>query len=70
MKRILYYTWMLTAAVYDEMDNEEKAEEAYRTLHKLAPKAGIPMEYLKRIDPGAAEKLEKEKAERKKEKGE
>ncbi len=63
--------WMLTAAVYDEMDNEEKAEEAYRMLHKLAPKAGIPMEYLKRIDPGAAEKLEKEKAERKeKEKGE
>lgn len=59
--------WLLTAEVYDDMNRREEAVEAYRRLHELSPDAAIPKEYLKEIDPGSAEKMEKEEAKRQRE---
>ena len=60
--------WLLTAQLYDEMDEETQATKAYATLHQLAPKIPIPMEYLEKIDPVAAETLKKAEEKQREEK--
>ena len=62
--------WLLTAELRDEMEDAKGATEAYRMLHELSPKAEIPMEYLRAIDPEAAETARKAEEARQKKKKE
>ena len=51
--------YQLRGGIYDELGDETKAEENFRTCYELAKKnpRSIPLKYLKRIDAKAAEKL-------------
>ena len=55
--------WLVAAVLRDENGQKEQALAAYREYHRLAPKAEIPLEYLKEIDPKMAERIEKQKEE-------
>ncbi len=56
-------SYKLRGEIYDEIGDKVKAEESYRACYLAAKKnpESIPEEYLKKIDPKAAEKLRKQK---------
>ena len=58
-------SYKLQAEIFDETGEVEKATESYRQVYELTsknPKA-VPFNYLEKIDPIAAEKIKKQKAE-------
>lgn len=52
------YAYKMEAEIYHEAGDVERAMGEYRKLHEVAPKAMIPDEYLKIIDPEAFQTLE------------
>ncbi len=55
--------YKLQAEIFDESGQAEKAEESYRKVYDLTKKnpRAVPLNYLEKIDPKAAEKIRKEK---------
>lgn len=65
-------SYRLQGDIYDKIGDKSRAEESYRICYELAKKNphSVPLEYLKKIDAAAAEKLEaSEKGEGEREKG-
>ncbi|MBE8949896.1 MAG: M48 family metalloprotease [Quinella sp. 3Q1] len=56
--------YKLQAEIFDESGQADKAEESYRKLYELTKKNPrvVPLNYLEKIDPKAAEKIRKQKA--------
>ncbi|MBQ7493837.1 MAG: M48 family metalloprotease, partial [Selenomonadaceae bacterium] len=55
--------YKLQAEIFDESGQADKAEESYRKLYELTKKnpRTVPLNYLEKIDPKAAEKIRKKK---------
>ena len=56
-------TYKLQGDIFDESGQTDKAEESYRKVYELTKKnpRAIPLNYLEKIDPKAAEKIRKAK---------
>lgn len=59
--------YKLQAEIFDESGQADKAEASYRKVYELTKKNphAVPLNYLEKIDPKAAEKIHKEKAKEK-----
>ena len=55
--------YKLQAEIFDERGQNDKAEESYRKVYELTKKnpRAVPLKYLEKIDPKAAEKIRKNK---------
>ena len=55
--------YKLQAEIFDESGQADKAEDSYRKLYELTKKnpRTVPLNYLEKIDPKAAEKIRKKK---------
>ena len=56
--------YKLQAEIFDESGQSDKAEASYKKVYELTKKnpRAVPLNYLEKIDPKAAEKIRKEKA--------
>lgn len=55
-------SYQLQAEILDEIDRKSEATDSYRKVYELSKKKfAVPIEYLEKIDPKAAEKLKKAK---------
>ena len=61
-------SYKLQGNIFDELGQADKAEESYRRCYELTKKNpnAVPLKYLEKIDPKAAEKIRKEKLKEKK----
>ena len=55
--------YKLQAEIFDETKQTDKALESYKKLYELTKKNphAVPLNYLEKIDPKAAEKIRKKK---------
>lgn len=56
-------SYRLQGEIFDELGDTDKAEKSFKTCYELSkqnPKS-VPLNYLEKIDPAAAEKIRKEK---------
>lgn len=60
-------SYKLRAEIFDELNDSEKAEQDYQKVYELTKKnpQAVPLNYLEKIDPQAAEKIRKEKEKKK-----
>ena len=65
-------SYKLQGEIYDELGDIANAEKSFKTCYELSKKnpKSIPLTYLEKIDPAAAEKIHKAKAEAEKQRKE